>query len=103
MRRHLRWVVLAGVVILIGTLHLAGAILAGVGLVILTGYLLRRHPLRDCTSCHGSKGHPDFIWSGAFGKCHKCRGSGVRPRPAVSVLMPDTARSIRNGGHGKHY
>jgi hypothetical protein len=103
MRRKLRWVVAAAVVVLIAVLHWVGVIVAGVGLVFLVRYLLGRFPLRDCRACNGAKGHRDWIWFGAFGKCHTCKGSGVRPRPAVALFMPDTAEQIRNGNHGQNF
>jgi hypothetical protein len=103
MRKWIRWAVLAAVVILIGLWHWVGVVLAAVGLLLLVRWVIGRFPLRDCRSCHGTKGHRDFIWFGAFGKCHTCNGSGVRPRPAVVAFMPETASLIRRGAHGRHY
>ena len=62
-----------------------------------------RHPYRSCTSCGGSKAHRDQQFTGAWGRCHSCDGSGKRVRWGVRVLTPGAYRAITAGRKGKNY
>jgi hypothetical protein len=72
--------------------------------VVAYGFSLWRHPYRPCWRCHGSKGHEDTTaWTGTFGRCRICGGSGRRIRWGVVLFRRGTYRAIKAGKKGRNY
>lgn len=72
-------------------------------LVIVVVYLvsLKVKPWWTCRSCGGTEVRPGPGRS--HSRCLRCRGNGRYPRIGVRVLMPGTARAMREGKKGTFY
>lgn len=72
-------------------------------LVVVGIYLVSLcvHPWWSCSSCGESKRSAGR--RGAHGRCLRCRGEGRYPRLGVKILMPGTARRMREGEKGRFF
>lgn len=67
------------------------------------GFSLWRHPYRPCPRCRGRKSHFATAFTGAYGRCWRCKGKGEFPRLGVRLLMPRTVKAIQDGRKGRNY
>lgn len=56
---------------------------AGVLVYVVSAML---HPYVNCEACRGKGKHAGALFSNAFRPCHKCSGSGQRPRMTAALI-----------------
>ena len=76
-----------------------------IALVVLGAYWVdvRINPWHPCPRCSGSKSHKSRLRPGAYGRCHKCKGSGQAIKLGVRVLAPGLYREMKAGHSGRNF